>query len=140
MSTLVVRRNPAAEMLSSWFDRMLGDASPETEGGMTYTVQPRMDIAEEKDAYFITLDVPGLTKEDISVKAESGMIKIEGERKEEKKGKYHRSERAFGRFLRSFSVPDDVEAGQIEAKVAHGVLELRLPKSEKAKAVEIKVL
>ncbi len=67
-------------------------------------------------------------------------MKIEGERKEERSnGKYHLTERTYGRFYRSFALPDDVDAEKIEAKVSNGVLEISLPKNQKALPVEIKI-
>jgi len=139
MSAFVLRHNPTAAMLSSWFDRMLGDLSTESDQELTSRLQPRMDISEEEGHYYISMDVPGLTKSDISIKVENGAVKIEGERKEEKKGKYHHSERAYGKFLRSFSLPDDVDSAKIEAKAENGVLELKLPKNKKALPIEIKI-
>jgi HSP20 family protein len=147
MSAFVLHRNPAAVSLSNWVDSFLGDLLSETATatatatakGPAGTFQPRMDVAETEDGYFVTMDIPGLTKDDISVKVEGGAVTIEGERKEEKRGRYHRSELAYGRFVKDFTLPDDVDAEKIEAKVNNGVLELRLPKSEKARAVEIKV-
>lgn len=139
MSTFLLRHNPAAAVLSNWFDKMFYDRTTESEGEQTFRLQPKMDISEEEDKYFVSVDIPGLTKDDISIKAESGVIKIEGERKEERKGKYHYAERAFGRFMRIFSLPDDVDSEQIVAKVNNGVLELQLPKNKKALPVEIKI-
>jgi len=141
MSTFVLRHpTTTAALLSNWFDRMLGDTpSSEERHETACRMQPRMDIAEEEGQYSVVVDIPGLTKDDISVKVENGALRIEGERKEEKRGKYHYAERASGTFLRSFTLPEDVDAAKIEAKVANGVLELRLPKSEKALPVEIKI-
>jgi HSP20 family protein len=142
MSTFLLRHNPtaAAAMLSSWFDRVLGDTQS-SEGGheLAYRLQPRLDISEEEQQYNVIVDIPGMTKEDVSVKVENGTLRIEGERKEEKRGKYHHAERTSGKFLRSISLPEDVDSTKIEAKAANGVLELRLPKSKKAMPVEIKI-
>ena len=80
-----------------------------------------------------------MVKEDISIKVENGTMKIEGERKEERTGKYHLTERTVGRFYRSFALPDDVDAEKIEAKASNGVLEISLPKSQKVLPVEIKI-
>jgi len=139
MSTLLLRQSPAASLLSSWFDRMMGDPSSEAERDAVYRMQPRLDISEDEEKYFVTVDLPGLAKEDVSVTVENGVMKIEGERKEEKKGKYHHTERAYGKFLRSFSLPDDVDASKIEAKAVNGVLELQMPKNKKAKPIEVKI-
>jgi len=141
MSTLVFR-NPAHALFSNWFDRMLGDAAPSEDAGGQAAYQralPRMDIAEEEGHYSVVVDVPGLTREDVSVKIENGAMRIEGERKEEKRGRYHCAERVSGKFLRSITLPEDVDAAKIEAKVSNGVLELTMPKSKKALPVEVKI-
>jgi HSP20 family protein len=144
MNTLVLRQNPAAAALSDWVDRVFGavpfeaDWEPRQERGCG--LWPRTDVWEGEDGYFITVDIPGLAKEDVGINVESGVIKIEGERKEEeKKGKSRHAERAYGRFCRNFSLPEDVDTTKIEAKVLNGVLELRLPKTERARPIEIKV-
>jgi len=139
MSTLLLRQSPAASLLSSWFDRMMGDPSSEAVHEAAYSIQARLDISEDEEKYFVTVDIPGLAKEDVSVTVENGVMKIEGERKEEKKGKYHHTERTYGKFLRSFSLPDDVDTSKIEAKAANGVLELQMPKNKKAKPIEVKI-
>jgi HSP20 family protein len=133
-----MRPVPAVADLFSIFDRVFGDR-PLTDDRVDYRVQPRMDVSEEESKYAVTLDIPGLAKEDITIKVENGAMKIEGERKEERAGKYHLAERACGRFYRSFALPDDVDAEKIEAKAANGVLEITLPKSQKALPVEIKI-
>ncbi|GBU22576.1 heat-shock protein [Fibrobacteres bacterium R8-0-B4] len=138
MSSLVMRPVPSVSDFFSIFDRVFGDRSL-TDGRADYKVQPRMDVSEEENKYAVTLDIPGLSKEDISIKVENGAMKIEGERKEERTGKYHLAERTYGHFYRSFALPDDVDAEKIEAKAANGVLEISLPKSQKALPVEIKI-
>jgi len=138
MSAIVMRPVPAAADFFSIFDRVFGDRSL-TDDRADYRVQPRMDVSEEENKYAVTLDIPGLAKEDISIKVENGTMKIEGERKEERTGKYHLTERTYGRFYRSFALPDDVDAEKIEAKAANGVLEITLPKNQKALPVEIKI-
>jgi len=138
MSAIVMRPVPAVADFFSIFDRVFGDRSL-TDDRADYRVQPRMDVSEEENKYAVRLDIPGLAKEDISIKVENGTMKIEGERKEERTGKYHLTERTYGRFYRSFALPDDVDAEKIEAKAANGVLEITLPKNQKALPVEIKI-
>jgi HSP20 family protein len=133
-----MRPVPAMADFFSIFDRVFGDRQL-TDDRVDYRVQPRMDVSEEENKYAVTLDIPGLSKEDITIKVENGAMKIEGERKEERTGKYHLAERTYGRFYRSFALPDDVDAEKIEAKAANGVLEITLPKNQKALPVEIKI-
>jgi HSP20 family protein len=107
---------------------------------------PYMDIQEADREYNVTVDLPGVTKEDIEVKVtEDNTIEITGkrnEKKEERGTNYLRQERSSYDFHRSFSLPEEIDAEKVEAKVENGVLYLRLPKkdeaSRKVKKVEIK--
>ena len=106
--------------------------------------EPLVDITEDDKEYLITAELPELKKEDVKVTVEHGVLGISGERKfekEEKHKKYHRLERAYGSFLRSFTVPDDADATNINAEFKDGVLRVHLRKSESAKpkAIDIKV-
>ena len=83
-----------------------------------------------------------MKKEDVKVAVENGVLTISGERKsekEEKNKKFHRIERAYGSFERSFIVPDDADADKVIAEFKDGVLRVHLPKSEKAKPKQIEV-
>ena len=102
----------------------------------------KIDLSENDTAYTVRAEIPGVKKEDVKVTVEDGVLTIQGERKQEKeeKGrKYHRIERAYGRFVRSFTLPDTVDEGKVRAEYADGVLKLHLPKSEKAKPKQIDV-
>jgi len=104
-----------------------------------------VDIVEEKDAYKITADVPGMDKKDIKVEVENEVLTISGEKKEEKtekdKNRYYHLERSYGAFSRSFKLPENVSSENIEAKYNNGVVELKLNKKEiaKPKAIEVKI-
>jgi HSP20 family protein len=103
-----------------------------------------VDIAEDEKEYLITAELPQVKKEEVKLTVERGVLTLTGERKfekEEKGRKYHRIERAYGSFVRSFSVPDDADSGKVTADFKDGVLRVHLPKSEKAqpKAIDIKV-
>lgn len=105
---------------------------------------PRVDIAETDKAFVIKAEVPEVKKEDVSITVESGVLTIRGERKQEQeeKGKtFHRVERCYGEFTRTFSLPDNVDETNIKAVFKDGMLSLEIPKTEKAKpkAIEIKV-
>ena len=105
---------------------------------------PLVDISEDDKEYRIKVELPEVKKEDVKVTAEEGTLTIMGERKfeqEEKGRKYHRVERAYGSFGRSFSLPDDASPAKVTAEFKDGVLKVHLPKSEKSKpkAVEVKV-
>jgi HSP20 family protein len=105
---------------------------------------PRVDISEDDREYLIKAELPEVKKEDVKVTAEEGTLTIMGERKfekEEKGRKYHRVERAYGSFGRSFSLPDDVSPAKVSAEFKGGVLTVHLAKDEKVKPqhVEVKV-
>ena len=100
-----------------------------------------MDITEDDKEYIIKAELPEMKKEDVKVTVENGLLTIVGERKFEKEEnkKYHRVECAYGRFARSFIVPDAVDADNVSAEFKDGVLKVHLPKSEKNKPIEVKV-
>ena len=105
---------------------------------------PLVDITEDEKEYIVKTELPEVKKEDVKVTVEEGVLTISGERKfekEEKGKKYHRIERSYGSFLRSFSLPDAADGSKINAEFKEGVLKVHLPKTEKAKpkAVEVKV-
>jgi HSP20 family protein len=105
---------------------------------------PLVDISEDDKEYRIKAELPEVKKEDVKVTAEEGTLTIMGERKfekEEQGRKYHRVERAYGSFLRSFSLPADANPVKVSAEFKDGVLTVHLVKDEKAKPqhVEVKV-
>jgi HSP20 family protein len=113
-------------------------------GGEIDTVHwtPRVNVEENDGGFELTAEVPGMKKEDISIDVKDRTLTISGERKleEEKKDKnYHVCERSYGEFSRTFTLPDNVDAGKIEAEYDQGVLKLSIPKKEEAKPKEIKV-
>jgi HSP20 family protein len=118
-----------------------------TDGKETLTVadwMPTVDISETDTEYLIKAELPEVQKDDVKVTLEEGVLTIQGERKREKedKGKrFHRVERSYGSFVRSFTLPDYVDDDRVGADFRDGVLNLHLPKSEKAKpkAIEVKV-
>ena len=105
---------------------------------------PAVDVSETDAEYAIKAELPEVKKEDVKVTMQDGVLTIQGERKQEKeeKGKrYHRVERSYGSFLRSFDLPVNVDESKAKADFKDGVLTLTLRKSEKAKpkAIEVKV-
>ena len=105
------------------------------EGTMTVAQwSPLVDITEDDKEYCIRAELPGLRKEEVKVTVENGVLSISGERKhekEEKNRKYHRIERVYGNFVRSFSIPDDADASRVLAEFKDGVLNVRLAKDER---------
>jgi HSP20 family protein len=111
---------------------------------MVFDWSPTVDISETPDEFEIKAELPEVKKEDVKVSVDQGVLRLEGERKQEKeeKGKkYHRVERSYGSFLRTFTLPDNVDDTKVRAEFKDGVLNVHLPKTEKAKpkSVEVKV-
>ena len=105
---------------------------------------PLVDITEDDHEYLFKADLAEMKKEDVKVTVENGILSISGERKdekEEKKKKYHRIERTYGSFERTFMVPEDAEVAKMAAEFKDGVLKVHLPKSPtaKPKTIEVKV-
>ena len=105
---------------------------------------PALDVFEDKDDVVIKAELPGIDKENIEVNLTDNMLTIKGEKKKEaevKEENYYRCERSYGSFVRTFSLPDVIEEEKVKAEFKDGVLDLYLPKSEKAKpkAIEVKV-
>ena len=105
---------------------------------------PVVDIIEDEKAYVIKAELPEMKKQDVHVQLEGGGLTITGERKsekEEKTRKYHRLERAYGVFARSFELPENIDANKISASYKEGVLTVAVAKSERAlpKQIEVKV-
>ena len=105
---------------------------------------PLVDITEDEKEYLIKAELPDIKKEDVRLTVENDVLAISGERKfekEEKGRRYHRIERAYGSFVRRFSLSEDADGRNVTADFKDGVLQVHLPKSVKAKqkAVEIKI-
>jgi HSP20 family protein len=105
---------------------------------------PQVDITEDEKEYLIKADLPEMKKDEIKVNVENGVLSVSGERKtekEEKNKKFHRIERSYGTFLRSFTLPDDADGTKVAAEFKEGVLRVHLPKNPvaKPKAIEVKV-
>lgn len=105
---------------------------------------PRVDIAETDKSFEIKAEIPEVDKDDVKVTVNKGILTIQGERKQEKeeKGKkFHRIERFYGSFTRSFTLPDNIDENSIKASFKEGVLKLKIKKTkpDKSKAKEIKI-
>lgn len=123
--------------------RLRGDGQKESL--LVTDWMPAVDIQETPAEYLIKVELPEIKKDDVKVTVEDGLLTIRGERKQEKeeKGKkFHRIERSYGTFLRTFSVPMDAEENKVAADFQEGILRVHLPKTEKprSKALEVKVV
>ena len=104
---------------------------------------PAVDIAETPEEFLIKAELPEVKKEDVKVTVENGVLLIEGERRQEKEEnakKFHRIERAYGSFVRTFMVPDNIDEAKVSAEFKDGLLNVHLPKMEKAKNRAIEVM
>ncbi len=103
---------------------------------------PALDVHQDRDSIYVTVELPGLKKEEIEITIHDGALSVAGERKSEAKagdGESYRSERYFGRFHRSVSLPAAVDSSKVTAVYKDGILSITLPKSEEAKPKQIEV-
>jgi len=112
------------------------------EGTMLTEWSPLVDIKEEDNSFKVSVDLPGMNRDDINIEVESNRLAISGERrfeKEEKKEDYHFVERSYGKFYRAFTLPVTVQAEKIDAAYNDGVLEITLPKKEEVKPKKVAI-
>ena len=149
MSTLTTW-NPLRELgnfenrLERFFNLPSLSRNGETEAMTVSQWSPLVDISEDANEYLVKAELPELKKEEVKVSVENGELTISGERKsekEEKDRKFHRIERCYGSFLRSFTLPEAISSDKVTAEFKDGVLSVHLPKDEKAKpkTIEVKV-
>lgn len=128
------------ERMNRLFEERLGRT--QGEDNLTAAFAPPVDIYEDEHEIVLEVDVPGLDQKDLDVRIENNTLTIRGERKmqtEVKEENFHRVERAYGSFARSFTVPPTVNAEQIAASYTNGVLRLVLAKREETRPKQIKV-
>lgn len=147
----LTRWNPWKE-LEEMEKRLTSVFGPSSPSGVTDNKEamsvaqwsPLVDITEDEKEYIVKAEIPEMKKEDIKINVHDDVLAITGERqyeKEEKGKKYHKVERAYGSFMRRFTLPEDADGSKVSAEYKDGILNVHLPKSEKAKpkAIEIKV-
>ena len=103
---------------------------------------PSVDVTEDKDSLVVKAEMPGLNKDDVKISVQDSILTLKGEKKQEKEEKetdYHRIERSYGSFCRSFQLPTTVKADKIKANYKDGVLSIILPKTEEVKPKEIPI-
>ena len=147
----IIRRDPFHELddlqsrLSTLFGRAPVKKSDERQEALRVAEwAPLVDITEGPKEYVIKAEIPGVKKEAVKINVQNDVLTISGERKyekEEKDEKHHRIERAYGSFLRSFTIPEDADPEQISAEFQDGLLRVHLSKTarSKAKSIEVKV-
>ncbi len=144
MRAVVRHYNPFAELeeLREQFNRLF-NLQETKESDIDFV--PRVNTREGDDAYYIEVDLPGVKKDDININVDDNTLTISGERKikeEHKEDNFYKVESVYGKFERSFSLPEDVDTDKIEAEHKNGVLEIKIPKVAKVektpKKIEIK--
>lgn len=149
----LVRWNPARELLnlekefSKMFNEMesrfgFNKGKNDNDEYENAVWSPLTDIRETNENYEVHLDLPGVDKENVKISYSEGQLSISGERKqekEEKDSKFHRIERAYGKFYRSFVIPKLVVADKIDAEFKNGSLKIVIPKAEEAKPKELDI-
>ena len=141
----LVKWDPMRELngfadMNRLFDSFFGAANGST--GISRRWVPAMDLVEAGDALVLRADLPGLSRDDVSIEVKDGLLTIAGERKddhEEKADGYYRAERTFGSFSRTLTLPKGIDAENIVADFADGVLEVRIPKPEERKPHRIEI-
>jgi HSP20 family protein len=142
----VIRWDPYRELTSfaDRFNRALGTVTGrerDEEMSMGAWIPP-VDIAEDQDHITLTAELPGFREDQVKIQMEGGVLTIRGERKfeDEKNGRnFHRVERSYGQFVRSFTLPNNVDREQIRASFDNGLLRVELPKTPDARPREIKI-
>ncbi len=139
------RNEPSSDVFSglSRLNRLMDEALGGFDGeSVSSAWTPTCDIREDPEHVTITLDLPGVRPEDVKINLENQVLTVRGEKQqvEEKKDeRWHRYERSYGTFERSFTLPSTVDPEKIEATTDNGVLTVRIPKTEKAKPREIPI-
>jgi HSP20 family protein len=126
--------------LSSFFERPPRRRGRDGDDFSSWS--PAVDIIEDEKEFLVKAELPEVKKEDVHVTVENGVLTIQGERKfekEEKNKRYHRTERSYGSFTRSFGLPEGADAGKVKAEFKDGLLQIHMPKSESARPKQIQV-
>jgi len=124
------------------FDRFFNDLELPDFFGEEGMLVPAFDISETENEYIITGEIPGIDAKELDITLLDGILTIKGEKKQEKEDKdknYHRVERHYGSFRRSFRIPEKVKTDKLDATYKDGVLKLALPKAEASEARKIEV-
>lgn len=146
---MLVRWDPFSEMdsLQRSINRLFDDAGPsrrQAREGAEAMWSPAVNTYEDKDAFVLSCDLPGMDQKDVKLNLDNNMLTISGTRKlehEDKRENYQRIECVFGTYSRSFTLPATVNTEKVEASMKNGVLKIRLPKREESmpKQIDIKV-
>jgi HSP20 family protein len=144
----IIRWDPFRDMMTfrDKMNRLFDDSftgRPDEEGLLQGTWVPSVDIYENESELVLTAEVPGIDEKDIEIKIEDNTLTIKGERKLDKETKeenFHRIERSYGSFFRSFALPHYIDHEKIRAEHQHGVLKITMPKRQDSKSRKVAIL
>ncbi len=149
MTTNLIRWTPETDLFRSRFDRLFQSMFQDvltpvlsSEDVSARRWMPAVDIRETDEALVFTAELPGLSKEDVQITLDNNVLTLSGERKFEKEVKeenFHRLERSYGQFSRSFTLPGNVRPEKAEAKFADGLLTISIPKAEELKPRKVEI-
>jgi HSP20 family protein len=140
----LTRFAPLAEIdeIQQRLNRMFLDRTTKTGDPVFADFMPAVDIEETDTEFIVKADLPDVKKEEIKIQLQEGVLAIEGERRQEKENKgkrFHKIERAYGRFVRRFAMPTEVDAEKVRAEFKEGVLHVFLPKATTARPMQIDI-
>jgi HSP20 family protein len=144
----IIRWDPYRDMvtlrdrMNRLFEDMSGSKGEETDL-VAHSWAPSVDIYETENEVVLSAEIPGVDENDVEIKIEDNNLTLRGERKFEKETKeenYHRIERSYGSFFRSFALPSYIDQDRIEAEHVNGVLKIRMPKRAELKPRKVKIL
>lgn len=140
----IVRWSPMRDILNiqEEMNRIFNNFARPSEGQRGVLWSPQVDIYESDDGITVELEIPGMSKDDVNIRIQDNVLTLKGEKKqdEDTKGKnFHRVERSYGTFERSFSLPSSIQTDRVRATTKDGVLTITLPKAEEAKPREIAI-
>ncbi|MBM3285268.1 MAG: Hsp20/alpha crystallin family protein [Candidatus Aminicenantes bacterium] len=131
------------ERMNRLFEDAFSSARGEERDIVSSSWAPAVDIYEDENQLVVTAEIPGIEEKDIEIKVEDSTLSIQGERKMEKETKeenYHRIERAYGSFYRSFTLPNYIDQDRIQAEHENGILKITLPKKPELKPRKVRIL
>jgi len=136
----LIPRTGSLQSARDFFDRFFDDEFLTLRGEKS--LAPAFDISENEKAYTVTAELPGIDEKDLEVTMAGGMLSVKGEKRQESEEKgetYHRIERTYGSFHRSFRIPDSVQEDKVDATYKNGILKLVIPKAKESSVKKITI-
>ncbi|MFA6618781.1 MAG: Hsp20/alpha crystallin family protein [Candidatus Neomarinimicrobiota bacterium] len=142
---MLVKRNYSVPQVSRFYNSLMDSFLNDpflSESEEPVHWNPRMEVEENQDEFLLNVEAPGLSKKDIDISVKDNVITISGEKKEKvrkKESQYHLNEIRYGRFCRSFQLPNNVDVDKIKGNWNEGILSVEIPKTEVAKPRKIEI-